>query len=66
LFLVGTSNARDWSLVKPNIEEQTSLCFTLRNNAGISGLLFVASNWSHLHLLLKELFMAIPLYLLYM
>jgi hypothetical protein len=25
------------SLVKPKVEEQTSLCFPLRNSAGISG-----------------------------
>jgi len=62
LFHVGTSNARDWSLVKPNIEEQTSLCFTLRNNAGISHLFVL-----NMHLQLqKELFVIIPLYVLYM
>lgn len=38
LFLVGANNNDDWSLVKPNIEEHTCLCFTLRNSAGISGL----------------------------
>jgi hypothetical protein len=31
-----------WSLVTPNIEEQTPLCFPMRNKAGISGSLFLS------------------------
>jgi hypothetical protein len=37
LFLAGTCDTHVGSLVKPNIEEQTSFCFPLRNNVGISG-----------------------------
>ena len=37
LFLAGSYDTSVRSLVKPKVEEQTCLCFPLRNSAGISG-----------------------------
>ena len=42
LFLAGTYDTSVRSLVKPKIEEWTFLCFPLRNNAGISDLVFLS------------------------
>jgi hypothetical protein len=42
LFLAGTYHTRDRPLVQPKMEEWTSLCFPLRNNAGTSGLFFLS------------------------
>jgi len=40
LFLAGIYYTHDRPLVQPKMEEWTSLCFPLRNNAGTSGLFF--------------------------
>jgi hypothetical protein len=42
LLLAGTYDTLDRPLVQPKTEEQISLCFPLRNNAGTSGLFFLS------------------------
>jgi hypothetical protein len=55
LFLAGTCDTLVRSLVKPNIEEETSFCFPLRNNAGISGS-FALSVPTSVMFLVKKIF----------